>query len=248
MDKNVSILNKIKLSCTVLKVIACVLMLIDHVGYGILHNYMAVHGMDISPEGYTTINKVYTVFRGIGRLAFPIFTFFLVEGFFRTKSIWKYALRLAVFAVISEVPFDLGLYGKPFYWDHQNIMLTFFMALLMLAFIRFLEQNPLGLSKPVVYLAQICAVISFADAAYLIHADYSWKCMLLAAVLYFAKDAGPFRLLAGAASTCWEKYAPISFILLYFYDPDKKPRFKYAFYIFYPVHLLIVYLIARLII
>ena len=248
MEKNVSCLNRIKLSCTVLKIIACVMMLIDHVGYGILHNYMAVHGMDIAPDVYTNINKVYTVLRGIGRLAFPIFTFFLVEGFFRTKNIRKYALRLAVFAIISEVPFDLGLYGKPFYRDHQNIMISFFLALLMLAFIRFLEKNTLGLSRPVVYLAQICAVISFADAAYLIHADYSWKCMLLAAVLYFTKDSGAFHLLAGAASTCWEKFAPLSFVLLYFYDPDKKPRFKYSFYIFYPAHLLIIYLVAKFII
>lgn len=248
MDKNGSTLNKIKLSCTVLKVIACALMLIDHFGYGVLHNYMVMHGMDISPEGYTTVNKVYTVCRGVGRLAFPIFAFFLVEGFFRTKNLRKYILRLAIFAIISEVPFDLGLYGKPLYLDHQNIMLTFLVALLMLAFVRFLGQNTLGLSKPVVYLAQICAVISFADAAYLMHLDYSWKCMLVVAVLYFANDAGPFRLLAGAAATCWEKYAPISFVLLYFYDPDKKPRFKYAFYIFYPAHLLIVYLISRLII
>ncbi|MBO4904153.1 MAG: conjugal transfer protein TraX [Lachnospiraceae bacterium] len=238
----------IRLSCTALKIIACVFMLIDHIAYGIIHNYMAAHGMDILPESYTTLNKVYTACRGVGRLAFPIFTFFLVEGFFRTKNKWKYAARLAVFAVISEIPFDLGLYGKLVNNEHQNIMLTFLIALLMLILLRFLDVNTFGLSRAVVYLAQICAVIAFADAAYLLHSDYSWKCMLLAAVLYFTKDLGELRLLAGAASTSWEKYAPISFILLYFYDPSIKPRFKYAFYIFYPLHLFVIYLLAKLII
>ena len=243
-----SSLNNIRLSCNALKLVACIFMLIDHIGYGIIHNYMVVHGMDLLPDTYKTLNTVYEIFRGVGRLAFPIFCFFLVEGFLRTSNVKKYAIRLFVFALVSEIPFDLGLYGAMFKWDHQNIILTFFIALLMLISIRYLESNVLALSRPVVYLTLFCAVVAFADLAYILKTDYSWKCMLLVAVLYFFRKAGTARLLCGAVSTCWEKYAPISFLLLYFYDPSVRPKHKYAFYIFYPLNFIIIYIIAKLII
>ena len=245
--KEKSALN-IRLSCNVIKFIACVFMFIDHLGYGVIHNYMIAHAMDIAPDLYKTLNTVYTVMRGVGRLAFPIFCFFLVEGFLKTHNVRKYAIRLGIFAILSEVPFDLGLFGQVWYKDHQNVLITFFIALIMLCVIRFLETNVLGLSPFVVDLAKICAVIAFADIAYLLKTDYSWKCMLLAAILYFTRSFGYFRLIAGAASMCWEKYAPASFLLLYFYDPDIKPRYKYAFYVFYPLNFLIIYVIAKLVI
>ena len=77
-----------------LKCIAIISMLIDHIG------------MVLFPE--------QLIFRMIGRLAFPIFAYVLVEGFFYTKNINKYLLRLGVFAIVSEVPFDLAYSGKWF--------------------------------------------------------------------------------------------------------------------------------------
>ena len=134
-------LSDIRLSCNVLKLFACIVMLIDHVAFGIIHNYMIAHAMDVLPETYTTLQNVYNVLDGVGRLAFPIFAFFIVEGFMRTRNVARYAARLGIFAVASEIPFDLGLFGKPFKWDHQNIILTFFIALLMLIVIRYLDEN-----------------------------------------------------------------------------------------------------------
>ncbi len=243
-----NLIPQIKLSCNVLKFIACIFMLIDHLAYGLLHNYLVAHGMDIAPDTYKDLNTFYDICKGVGRLAFPIFTFFLVEGFMRTRSVKKYALRLLLFALLSELPFDLGLFGKTVRFEHQNIMLTFFIALLMLSVIRFLCANTLGLSKVVFYLANICTVIAFADIAVILKTDYSWKCMVLAAVLYYTRSTGAFRLLCGAIATCWEKYAPISFLLLFFYDPEKPPKYKYAFYVFYPLHLIIIWMISKLII
>ena len=249
MDTNTLFPDKrIRLSCNVLKLTACVLMFIDHFSYGVIHNYMISHAMDILPDDYKTLSTIYEICRGIGRLAFPIFCFFIVEGFLRTGNIIKYIIRIAVFAVLSEIPFDLGLYGVPVKWDHQNVILTFLIALIMLVVIRYLENNIWGLSMPLINFTCICAVIAFADTAYLLNTDYSWKCMLLTAVLYFTRNTGPFRYLAGAVSTCWEKYGPLSFLLLYFYDPQVRPRHKYAFYLFYPLHLLLIYLLAKLII
>ena len=237
--------SHIRLSCNVLKIIACISMLIDHIGYGIIHNYMISHSMDIAPDTFSTLNSVYEICRGVGRLAFPIFCFFIVEGFLHTRNVWKYALRLLIFAAVSELPFDLGLYQKNIYNDHQNIMLTFFIALFLLIVLKFLEENRAGLSMPVVYLAYICAVIAFADVAYLLGCDYSWKCMMLVSILYFTRQLRPLNLVAGAAATSWREYSPISFLLLYFYDPQIRPRFKYAFYVFYPLHLFLIYLVAK---
>ncbi len=244
-------LKNIKLSCNVLKLIACISMFIDHAGYGIIHNYLKVHSMDLAPQTYTNLQTAYEICKGVGRIAFPVFCFFLVEGFLRTHDVRKYALRLFIFALVSEIPFDFGLFGfnrEFFNHEHQNVIMSFFIALIMLMIIRYLENNILGLSVGVKYFAIICAVIGLADVAFLLKTDYSWKCMMLVAVLYLFRSTGAFRLVAGAAAISWEKFAPISFALLYFYDPEKKPRHKYAFYVFYPLHLIIIGLVAKLII
>lgn len=65
----------------------------------------------------------------LGRLAFPIFAFFIAEGYGRTGNLKKYALRLGLFAVISEIPFNLMYAGRVFYPFHQNVLWTFLLAL-----------------------------------------------------------------------------------------------------------------------
>lgn len=89
------------MTTTRLKAIAIISMLIDHIGA-------------IFIPGNT---PVYMVFRGIGRLAFPIFAFLIVEGFYHTRSVKKYLLRLGSFALISEIPFDLAFYRCLGYGD-----------------------------------------------------------------------------------------------------------------------------------
>ena len=69
--------------------------------------------------------------RMIGRLAMPLFSFCIAEGYIHTKDRKKYILRLGIFALISEVPFDLAFEGK-INLSHQNIMLTFFLAVIAL--------------------------------------------------------------------------------------------------------------------
>lgn len=238
-------LPKIKLSSDTLKIIAVVTMMIDHSAFCLLHYYMTMFYMDIVPQTYTKLNNVYEFCRGVGRISFPIFCFFLVEGFFRTKNVWKHLLRLGIFAIISEVPFDLAHFKVILEWTHQNVIVELFLGFLMLILLRYIEDIP-GLSDVTRMICICCAVFAFADLATICKVDYSFKGIMLIAVLYILRSVKEFRLLAGAAVTSIAKYAPIAFVLLYFYDPDTKPRLKYFFYAFYPVHLFMIYLLGAL--
>lgn len=71
----------------------------------------------------------------IGRMAFPIFAFMAVEGFFHTHDLRRYLLRLLIWALLSEIPFNLMYGGSIFYPYHQNVLWTFLLSLLILSLI-----------------------------------------------------------------------------------------------------------------
>ena len=90
------------------------------------------------------------IMRMMGRIAFPIFAFLLVEGFKKTKSRKNYFLRLLMLAVISEPIFDYALTGKFVYWFHQNTIFTFILAF---GFMLYIEKNRKNLFKVALALA-----------------------------------------------------------------------------------------------
>ena len=79
--------------------------------------------------------------RLVGRLGFPIFCFLLTEGFFRTRSRFRYAVRLGLFALISEVPFDLAFSGRVLEFQHQNVYFTLFLGMLVMCACAWLEDH-----------------------------------------------------------------------------------------------------------
>ena len=102
--------NRLDLSAFDLKLLAMAAMLADHIGYLFFPQALWM--------------------RCVGRLAFPIFAFMAVEGYFHTRSFKRYALRMLLFAVLSEVPFDLMYGGTVFYPVHQNVIWTLLLGLL----------------------------------------------------------------------------------------------------------------------
>ena len=94
-----------------LKIIACVTMLIDHIGAVLLPQYFSL--------------------RMIGRIAFPIYCFLLVEGAHYTKNPGKYALRLGIGMLLSELPFDLA-FSRGWSWGYQSVMVTLLLVFLAL--------------------------------------------------------------------------------------------------------------------
>ena len=116
------------LSGSTLKMIAIVTMFIDHIGAVIVERMLLTGN-----TGVYTYEQIYIldrVLRSIGRLGFPLFCFLLVEGFQHTKHVGKYACRLLVFALISEIPFNLAFSGSVFFSTYQNVFFTLLIGLI----------------------------------------------------------------------------------------------------------------------
>ena len=213
------------ISGSTLKIFAMVCMLIDHTAASVIGR-----GLFGETDPGAAWTAAYWIMRLIGRLAFPIFCFLLAEGAAHTRSLRNYFLRLLVFAVISEIPFDLGLYGEPFYWAHQNVFWTLALGILALWL--------MGMAKDriVKYLILIACMI----AAQLMQTDYSAFGVFFIWLLYYLRDKRPWkRNLIGCIAVCWEVTAPLAFIPIQLYSGERGLRLKYVFYAFYPVHLLL---------
>lgn len=140
------------LSGSTIKLIAVAAMLIDHTAAAVLARRIIANnrGLAIMDAGSGAFGwmadrallfAVYRIMRLIGRLGFPIFCFLLAEGFVRTGNVKKYALRLGIFALISEIPFDLALSGRIYNPGYQNVYFTLFAGLCCLWTIRLLSQG-----------------------------------------------------------------------------------------------------------
>lgn len=228
------------MSSFTLKMLAVITMLIDHIGF-IFYDQI----------------EYYAEMRTIGRLAFPIFCFLLVEGVFHTRSKKRYLLRLAVFAVLSEIPFNLAFFNMLQDPLHQNVFWTLFIGAALLCLCR---QS--FFSRHVEFQMLLAAVA--AGTAKWLHTDYGAMGVILIFGLYMAKEYAPTYYgisLAKPLQALWngllmlvyaqtrQMYAAGASIFMLFYNgkrgPDLGKYGKYAFYLFYPVHLIVLYLIHQ---
>ena len=215
------------MSGTALKWIAVISMLIDHTAE-VLMNHNAALTEPIWAQ-------IYVLMRGIGRIAFPIYAFLLVEGFLHTRDVKKYLTRMFLFAVVSEIPFDLAVFHTPFYWGYQNVFFTLFLGLLALAGIRW----GTGLWK------QALALIMCVGAAQLINCDYGAFGVFFIVLLYMTRYDKKTQTVLGALSLVWELPGILAFIPIRLYNGTRgRCGNKYFFYAFYPAHLLILWMIG----
>lgn len=217
-----------------LKAIACLTMFLDHIGA-------------VFMPGYYT----YYILRILGRIAFPIYCFLLSEGVHYTQNAGKYALRLGVGAVVSEVPFDLAFYGG-LTLAHQNVMLT---LLLGFAALEAWKHRPDWLRLPI--------VTAFAIAAEWLHTDYGawgvvlivafgvlreqprWKLVPTLAVILLAMDSARVSFLGGIPI---EIFGLLALIPIFLYSGEKRGQgrgVKFLFYCFYPAHLLLLWALEQ---
>ena len=214
----------------ILKSIGVITMLFDHVGDAIIGKF-----------SFCNL---------IGRIAFPIFAFQAVQGYIYTKDLKKHMLKLFIFACISQIPFMLFLSTFTEEILTLNIFFTLFLGLLALFVYDKCKNKVLG----------FLFVILTSIIAYFIHVDYGAFGILLMFCFYFFKD----KKVPMAITTivlCFLRFVPdiiatpvlwyiyiqcaiftaLSLIFILFYNKKEGPKAKYFFYIFYPLHLLILY-------
>lgn len=255
------------MTALILKVIACITMLIDHIGY-------------CTPGA--------TWMRIIGRLAFPIYVFLLTEGYCHTSNRLRYGLRLLLFAVLAQVPFGLMVVKDPFY-PEGSVMVTLLLSYLSVWLIDTFRGRKLLCLLSWMLVLGLCYVMHLEW----IPCDYGARGVLLALAFYWlypwTKQGNRiFRslvLLAAAfcavfyqqiwvytrvllnmiqgkpylvgelsSWTCLQAFSLLSIPLILMYNgkrgwaPESKAGRKamqYAFYAFYPIHMLILYFTIR---
>lgn len=250
------------MSAFALKLIAVVTMLLDHVGYILFPRALWL--------------------RFIGRCAFPIYAFLLVQGYRHTHSFGKYLGRLALFSLLSEAAFDLAFFRTFPYWDDQNVYFTLALGLGAIWCVdhadrALSERSPLGSA-----LAQGGILIAFGAAAWWIKCDYNaigiayiagfyyadrlreanpkgakylvWTVFILGALympLCFSNPASLDQYLYLIQRVYWVYFGtliPVALVGRYNGTPGYKSRAsQWGFYLFYPVHLLVLHFLSALI-
>lgn len=207
----------------------------------------------------------------VGRLAFPIFAFLIAEGYRRTRNLRGYLLRLLLFAVLSEIPFDLMYGGTPFYPYHQNVLWTFLISLLLLmaadrcrAKLRALWAFPCC-----ALLAALALLLGYAGMV-----DYYGVGVLTVFVFYLfpGRNWGErlcqlagltllhVRMLGGYYYSFWlfnreieivqQGLALFALLPIWLYRGRQGMRgraFRYFCYAFYPLHMLLLFLVREVV-
>lgn len=260
IDTNIK--NQKGLSTSFIKTIALICMFIDHFAASVVfclmsdmsHPFMVKVGEWLGTSDafgtYQVLLPIYSCMRNIGRVSFPIYCFFIVEGFLRTRSRKKYARRLAVCALLSEIPFDLALFGKVFYFGHQNVFFTLLFGMLAIWVIdTFMNKEGWGKGKKI-FLSTLCG-FGFYFAAELMFTDYSSFGVTAIVLMYLVRKIAeqkikiwaPIVFAVGTAVLCLlslgEAWAFMALPLFFFYHGKKGWNAKWFFYLFYPVHLLL---------
>ena len=242
-DSRVAV-SKIGLTGSSLKLLAVLSMLLDHIGAVVIENGI-LHGWDeeqflliLETERGSFWMGVDMVLRTAGRLAFPIFCFLLVEGFLHTRNVKRYTALMFVFALISEIPFDLAARNRFFDMDYQSVYVTLLLGLIMMSCLKRWGD---------VFWKRAALVAVFCGAAVLLRCDYDMIGILLIAGFYLFRNRRrrmfwSVGILAFMESLACFGAASLALIPIRLYNGERgKLRSKYFFYWFYPVHLLLLF-------
>lgn len=202
------------LSGSTLKMIACATMLTDHIG--------AVFFPD------------QILFRMIGRAAFPIFAFLIAEGYRHTRNIMRYAGRLLLLAVLSEPCFDYLFYEQPVFWGHQNVFFTLALGVLTLYFCDRTWSKSM----------KVANVVLMMLIAEVLRTDYnSMGILMIVFFFYFYENLWQMWLAVGAQNVLLmgrvQMFGALGLIPISFYNGKRGKDWKLFFYLFYPVHLIV---------
>ena len=215
------------LSGSALKLIAMVAMVIDHVAYIFLYQ---------KPE----YSSSYELMRMVGRISFPVFAFLIVEGYFHTRNFGQYAKRLLVFAIFTEIPWQLLNHD-----GSHNVLFTLLAGL----FVLYLVEHWKGKSTDIISL-----VIATGAILSYFHTDYDWRGLLLIVLFYLFWEQPVFQAILGIPIMSFYGLAGtlLAFLTLNTYNGCRgfiHGQFgQYLIYLFYPGHLMVLWIIKAYII
>lgn len=241
------------LSSNALKIIACACMVTDHAGIVFMGNNC--------------------IMRAVGRLAFPIFAFLLVQGLLHTSNVRRYLLRLGIFALVSELPFDLAMHDTIWYPEAQNIFFTLTVGLFAIYALE--SRDSIGRWRVEIALAA-------ALLAEFLRFDYGMAGVGIIIMFYLfdkerssisGKDGGDMVHACPGADArtglyySWKQnleivvlsslvyilclgmnqmYALLAMIPVNMYSGERgRMKLKHFFYLFYPLHLLLIWFIRK---
>lgn len=238
------------LTGSTLKWIAITAMFINHFGDIVLEGViMNAPYSAFTDAQFQIIINCYETFHAIGRISMPIFCFLIVEGFVYTRDVKRYLTRLFLFAIISEVPYDLASGTSAFDLAQQNVFFTLAAGLLVLIAMKRYQTNK---------LLVIAVPMAMAAATYYLKFDGSYYGVLMMVLFYLLRDkrlgkcAAVFALQIAIMMVFSESFdlnqvlAALPLIAIYFYNGRRGMKLKYFFYLFYPCHLLVLALVTKL--
>ena len=226
------------LSSSILKIIAIISMTIDHMGVILIYPKI-----NLMPDEAKKLYYLYIATRIIGRIAFPIFAFLIAEGTLKTANIKKYLSRLLLFALISEIPYDIATNGRIFDMGSQNIFWTLAAGLGIIMLIK--NKKYTGRLKAIILSVSLCVVSSFLSFSL-------GGIMLILSFYIFRYDEK--RLIPSVfistfimtmTSSLLQLFSLLAGPFIYLYNGKRGGVNKYLFYAYYPLHLLVLFLIAK---
>ncbi len=212
-----------------LKVLAVVTMLIDHMGYIFFPQMI--------------------IWRVIGRLAFPIFAFLIANGYKHTRNVYRYGLRLLIFAMLSEVPFDLAFSGQVLEFNHQNVFFTLFLGLVAIAIYDKTSSISPVIGIVVGYLIGMTAQFMGTDyglfGVFMILGVYIMQTRTYQVIALIVINVLMGWVYYASGGTFLQAFAAIGALILFAYNgkKGKVKGIKYLFYGIYPLHLLLFYFV-----
>ena len=238
---------RFELTSFALHIMAMVFMIFDHL-WGVF-----------ATDGYLWMTC-------IGRLTYPIFAFMIVEGYFHTKNLKKYVLRLLIFALISEIPFNLVMSSSWIAPLHQNVLWTFLIGILLIFLNEKTNKKALWVRILVfigtALLGCLLGIITFVDynhggvliiLMFYVFRERKWwallgqiVCLYFISVEVISGQFIPIELFGKTFELVVQSFCVLALIPIWLYQGKQGPynkAIRYLYYGFYPAHLLLFALI-----
>ena len=238
---------RFELTSFALHIMAMVFMIFDHL-WGVF-----------ATDGYLWMTC-------IGRLTYPIFAFMIVEGYFHTKNLKKYVLRLLIFALISEIPFNLVMSSSWIAPLHQNVLWTFLIGILLIFLNEKANKKALWVRILVfigtALLGCLLGIITFVDynhggvliiLMFYVFRERKWwallgqiVCLYFISVEVISGQFIPIELFGKTFELVVQSFCVLALIPIWLYQGKQGPynkAIRYLYYGFYPAHLLLFALI-----